>query len=118
MDPVVVLLIVITAMVFIFNAAGLKIVKETQIGIVSRFGRCERTCDPGLHLIIPFVERIRRIDAHGTVLVRIDSPGHTGPVKIDNEEWRATTDEQPIPSGSAVRVIALKGDRLVVRPEV
>lgn len=37
---------------------GLKVVPQQQAWIVERFGRYERTLDPGLSILIPFMERV------------------------------------------------------------
>ena len=118
MDSLVVLVVVITVFVMMFAAAGFRTIKDSHNGIVTRFGRYERTYNPGLRWVWPFIERIRRIDAYGTVLVRIDTPGHTGRVKVGDEEWRATSADRPISSGAGVRIVGIKEDRLIVRQEV
>ncbi len=68
MGPLIVIVVVVVAGVFIAVAAGLKIVGQAQKGLVERFGRFERQVDPGLHLIFPFIERIRRVDMREQVV--------------------------------------------------
>jgi membrane protein implicated in regulation of membrane protease activity len=51
------------------------------------------------------------------VLERIDRVAGTGKVRLDTETWRATTDGDPIAEGVEVRVIEMRGTRLVVTPE-
>ena len=63
-----VVLIVVIAGVFIVIGAGLKIVSQFEKGLVERFGRYDRTVDPGLRWIWPFVERIRRVDMREQVV--------------------------------------------------
>jgi regulator of protease activity HflC (stomatin/prohibitin superfamily) len=63
-----VVLIVIIAGAFIVIGAGLKIVSQFEKGLVERFGRYDRTVDPGLRWIWPFIERIRRIDMREQVV--------------------------------------------------
>lgn len=41
---------------------GLRIVQQYQKGVVFRFGRIVRLKNPGLNWIIPFIERIRKVD--------------------------------------------------------
>ncbi len=68
MDPIAILVIVIVAVVFITFAAGLKIVSQWEKGLVERFGKYERTVEPGLRLIVPFIERIKRVDMREQVV--------------------------------------------------
>jgi len=68
MDPIAILVIIIVAVVFITFAAGLKIVSQWEKGLVERFGRYERMVDPGLRLIVPFIERIKRVDMREQVV--------------------------------------------------
>jgi len=63
-----VVLIVVIAGVFIVIGAGLKIVSQFEKGLVERFGRYDRTVDPGLRWIWPFIERIRRVDMREQVV--------------------------------------------------
>jgi membrane protein implicated in regulation of membrane protease activity len=51
------------------------------------------------------------------VLERIDRVSGTGRVRLDTETWRATTDGDPIAEGAEVRVVEMRGTRLVVTPE-
>lgn len=41
---------------------GLRIVQQYQIGVVFRFGKIVRQCQPGLNWVIPYVEWMRNID--------------------------------------------------------
>jgi regulator of protease activity HflC (stomatin/prohibitin superfamily) len=55
----VIALIVLAIFVFIVAAAGVRIVPQAKAGIVERLGRYSRTLDPGLTLILPFVDRVK-----------------------------------------------------------
>jgi regulator of protease activity HflC (stomatin/prohibitin superfamily) len=68
MDGLVLVVIIAVAIVFITVAAGLKIVSQFEKGLVERFGKYERTVDPGLRWIWPFIERIRRVDLREQVV--------------------------------------------------
>ena len=68
MNPGVVVLIVLAAGIFLYAATGLKIVRQYEKGLIERFGRYDRTADPGLRLIIPFIERIVRVDMREQVV--------------------------------------------------
>src|SRR5690348_377471 len=52
-------LIVLAIFVFIVAAAGVRIVPQARAGIVERLGRYSRTLDPGLTLIMPFIDRVK-----------------------------------------------------------
>jgi regulator of protease activity HflC (stomatin/prohibitin superfamily) len=52
-------LIVLALFVFIVAAAGVRIVPQARAGVVERLGRYSRTLEPGLTLIVPFVDRVK-----------------------------------------------------------
>ena len=64
----VVVLIVIAFVLFVFAAAGIKIVRPYQKGIVEQLGRYKATVDPGLKLIIPVIQSLTRIDMREQVV--------------------------------------------------
>ena len=63
------LIIIVVGIVFLIVVARmLKIVTQFEKGLVERFGRFDRLVDPGLRLIVPFIERIRRVDMREQVV--------------------------------------------------
>jgi regulator of protease activity HflC (stomatin/prohibitin superfamily) len=54
-----IVLIVVAAVVLITLAQGIRIVPQARAGIVERLGRYQRTLDPGLALIVPYVDRVK-----------------------------------------------------------
>jgi regulator of protease activity HflC (stomatin/prohibitin superfamily) len=54
-----IILIVLALFVFIVAAAGVRIVPQARAGVVERLGRYSRTLEPGLTLIMPFVDRVK-----------------------------------------------------------
>ena len=68
MDPVLAVLIVIGLGLLIYASAAIKIVSQYEKGLVERFGRFQRMVDPGLRFIVPFIERIRRVDMREQVV--------------------------------------------------
>ena len=52
-------LIVVAVVVLFTIARGVRIVPQARAGIVERLGRYQRTLDPGLALVIPYVDRVR-----------------------------------------------------------
>jgi regulator of protease activity HflC (stomatin/prohibitin superfamily) len=63
-----IVVIVVIALVVFYAGLGLKIVKQYEQGLVERFGKYRETLDPGLHLIVPFIDRIRRVDMREIVV--------------------------------------------------
>ena len=52
----------------VFVASSVKIVQPYQRGVVERFGRYHATVDPGLRLIVPFVDKLRYVDMREQVV--------------------------------------------------
>src|ERR687889_1539755 len=52
-------LIVLAVFVLIVAMAGGRVVPPARGGVVERLGRYTRTLDPGLTLIVPFVDRVK-----------------------------------------------------------
>jgi regulator of protease activity HflC (stomatin/prohibitin superfamily) len=63
-------LFLIIVLVFIL-ASAVKILMEYERGVIFRLGRYSRTGGPGLTLLIPFIEQMRRVDLR---LVTMDVP--------------------------------------------
>ena len=47
---------------------GVRIVSPYEKGVIERLGRYQRTAQPGLHLIIPFVDIMRKVDMREQVV--------------------------------------------------
>ena len=75
--PIVYLYIAFAVLLFIFLVVFLidsvLLVKQAETVIIERFGRYSKTLGPGLHLIMPFVDRPRRVL---WTYVRPDARGH------------------------------------------
>jgi regulator of protease activity HflC (stomatin/prohibitin superfamily) len=67
-SPLALILIVVGIVFLIVVARALKIVTQFEKGLVERFGRYDRMVDPGLRFIVPFIERIRRVDMREQVV--------------------------------------------------
>jgi len=52
----------------ILAATGIKIIRPWQKGLVERMGRYQRTVDSGLTIIIPFLERLIKVDMREQVV--------------------------------------------------
>jgi regulator of protease activity HflC (stomatin/prohibitin superfamily) len=59
MEAGLIALIVLAVFVFIVAATAIRIVPQARAGIVERLGRYTRTLDPGLTLLVPFVDRVK-----------------------------------------------------------
>jgi regulator of protease activity HflC (stomatin/prohibitin superfamily) len=64
----VILLAVFVIFLLIVIAAGFRIIRPYQRGIVEMLGRYQKTVDPGIQIIIPFVQSIRVVDMREQVV--------------------------------------------------
>ncbi|MGC9366749.1 MAG: SPFH domain-containing protein [bacterium] len=64
----IVLYIIGAIVLFIIAMTALKIIKPWEKALVERFGRYNRTLDSGLSVVIPFMERIRKVDMREQVV--------------------------------------------------
>ena len=61
----------IVAIVFlavIFSAMSLRIIKPYQRGLTERLGRYRKTCQPGLNVIMPIIESMKKMDMRERVI--------------------------------------------------
>ncbi|MDD7938008.1 slipin family protein [Actinomycetospora lutea] len=69
MDALVVVLVVVVLLALVTGGAAVQAVQQYQRGVVLRFGRLLSTVrQPGLRVIIPFVDRMRKVPVQTTVL--------------------------------------------------
>ncbi|HEY8108239.1 MAG TPA: SPFH domain-containing protein [Gaiellaceae bacterium] len=54
-------IIVVALIVIVTLARTIRVVPQAQAGVVERLGRYSRTLTPGLTLVVPFVDRVRRM---------------------------------------------------------
>jgi regulator of protease activity HflC (stomatin/prohibitin superfamily) len=59
MSAALIAVIVVAAVVLITLAKTVRIVPQATAGIIERLGRYQRTCLPGLTVLVPFVDRMR-----------------------------------------------------------
>ena len=124
------LLVVILIFLFLMALLGIKTIRPYERACVERLGKYQRTVQPGLNFIVPFIERLIKVDMREQVVdvppqevitkdnatVTVDAIIYyevTDPVKVHGEEWRATAACE-IHAGSTVRVVAVDGTHLVV----
>jgi regulator of protease activity HflC (stomatin/prohibitin superfamily) len=69
MEALLVVLIVVVVLAVITGSASLQAVQQYQRGVVLRFGRLlPAVRQPGLRVIVPFVDRMRKVPVQTTVL--------------------------------------------------
>lgn len=64
----VVILATFALLLFIVAFSSIKIVRPYQRGVVERLGRYRATVEPGLRIILPFVDRLLRVDMREQVV--------------------------------------------------
>lgn len=62
------LYIILVIVVFVIAGKGIKIVRPYEKGLIERMGKYQRTADSGLTIIIPFLERIIKVDMREQVV--------------------------------------------------
>ncbi len=62
------LLAIIAIFVIVVAIASIRIVQPYQKGVIERLGRYQRTVQPGLTLIVPFVDAIQKVDMREQVV--------------------------------------------------
>src|SRR5579875_2857290 len=55
----VIVIVIVAVLVLVTLWRTLRIVPQARAGVVERFGRYSRTLNPGLQIVVPFVDRIR-----------------------------------------------------------
>ncbi len=60
--------LIVVVVLFVYAIAAIRIVRPYEKGIVERFGKYQSTFDSGLHFILPFVDRITKIDMRENVV--------------------------------------------------
>jgi regulator of protease activity HflC (stomatin/prohibitin superfamily) len=56
------IIVVIIVVLLVLVVTGIRIIRPTHRGLVERLGKYNRYCDPGFHIIIPFIERLFQVD--------------------------------------------------------
>jgi regulator of protease activity HflC (stomatin/prohibitin superfamily) len=54
-----IVLIVVAVVVLVTLSRGIRIIPQARAGVVERLGRYQRTLDPGLALVVPYVDRVK-----------------------------------------------------------
>lgn len=61
-------LYVVAVLILIIAATGIKVVRPYQRGLIERLGKFHKEAGPGLHFIIPFFDRMTRVDLREMVI--------------------------------------------------
>ena len=61
MTPGLIALLVVIALVVVVLLRSIRIIPQARAGVVERLGSYSRTLDPGPHVLIPFVDRVRQM---------------------------------------------------------
>ena len=59
MEPGIIVLIVVVALIVLVIARAIKIIPQARAAVIERLGRYSRTLTPGIHFLVPFVDRTR-----------------------------------------------------------
>ena len=63
-----ILIIVIVVILIVLFALGIRLIRPFQKGIVERLGKYRRTAEPGFNWIIPFIDRMTKVDMRENVV--------------------------------------------------
>jgi len=66
MGPAIILILIFVLIIYV--ALAIKIIQQHELGLTERFGRYRMTLDPGFHMIIPFIDKVRKVDMREQVV--------------------------------------------------
>jgi len=65
---VVVVGLIIFVFAFVYIASAIRIIRPYEKGVIERLGKYQKTFEPGLHIIIPFLDRVTKADMRENVV--------------------------------------------------
>jgi len=68
MSPVAGLFLGIIIILVVFAARGIRLVQQSEQGLVEQFGKYQKTVGPGLRFIVPFIQSLQRVDMREQVV--------------------------------------------------
>jgi regulator of protease activity HflC (stomatin/prohibitin superfamily) len=68
MEAAAVVVLLFIVLLVIYVALAIKIVQQYEKGLIERFGRYRKTVEPGFHMIVPFIEKMQRVDMREQVV--------------------------------------------------
>jgi regulator of protease activity HflC (stomatin/prohibitin superfamily) len=93
----VIILAVVALLLFLIAASSINIVRPYERGVIERLGRYRATAEPGLRLVLPFIDRLTKVDMREQV---VDVPpqevitSDNVVVSVDAVVFHETTDAQ------------------------
>jgi regulator of protease activity HflC (stomatin/prohibitin superfamily) len=66
MAPAIVLILIFVLIIYV--ALAIKIIQQYELGLTERFGRYRTTLEPGFHMIVPFIDKVQKIDMREQVV--------------------------------------------------
>lgn len=60
--------LIVLSVLFIWALTGIRIVRPYEKGLVERLGKYQRTADSGLHVIIPVIDKMTKVDMRENVV--------------------------------------------------
>src|SRR5919202_1675778 len=61
MEPAVFAVIILAVLAVVVVIRTLRIIPQARAAVVERLGRYQRTLEPGVHVLVPFADRIRQM---------------------------------------------------------
>src|SRR5256885_6037341 len=99
-----IVVLVVAVLVLIVLARTIRIIPQARAGVVERLGRYSRTLNPGLTIVVPFVDRVRdMVDLREQVVSFAPQPVITEDnlvVEIDTVIYFQVTDPKAATSAS------------------
>ena len=68
MDPVAGFFLLVIVLLVVFAARGIRMVQQSEQGLVEQFGKYQKTVGPGLRFIVPFIQNLQRVDMREQVV--------------------------------------------------
>lgn len=68
MEPVVIFIAVAFILAIILALSAIRLIRPYERGLVERFGRFQRILEPGLNIVLPFVDVVLKVDMREVVL--------------------------------------------------
>ena len=68
MSPVAGFFLALIVLLVVFAAKGVRLVQQSEQGLVEQFGRYQKTVGPGLRFIVPFIQALQRVDMREQVV--------------------------------------------------
>jgi regulator of protease activity HflC (stomatin/prohibitin superfamily) len=59
---------IVVVVLFVYAVAAIRIVRPYEKGVVERLGKYQHTFEPGLHMIVPFLDRMTKVDMRENVV--------------------------------------------------